>query len=424
MAQSVRITRLSKQGEGIGEWGERAIFIEGALPGETVLVEAQAAGKVLRGTLLEVLEKSPARREPFCPLSTECGGCPWMHLREEEQRSAKLEIVLSALEHLGGFRREDVPVLPAVAAGPSIGYRRRAVFEVSSGKLAYHGRRSQKTVPVEECPALVPSLSSLPGRLTVVLQPWMKDIERIHLLAEGERTAAALILRGAIRPRHRDAAAAAMADAGLSGIWLAPKEGKGEALGEPILKEAAFSLEGQPLFLRPDVFCQANGAVNRELLKAALALLQLRGDEDVLELYSGNGNFTFEIAATAKRVVAIESSGSAVGLAQRSARASPRGNIRFVEGEVQKVVRGLCQEGARFDALLLDPPRAGAKGIGEWARALRARRVVYVSCDPASLARDAKALSARGFAPCALQLVDLFPQTRHVESVMAFSSEA
>jgi 23S rRNA (uracil1939-C5)-methyltransferase len=250
---------------------------------------------------------------------------------------------------------------------------------------------------------------------------------------------------------------------------LTPKEGSAVSFGHPVLKTTAPLRPEVPLYFRPDGFAQANEAANAELVRAAMVLtagIDGRSDERrpagvisapignggaaavdgtgtaasapvggdrassqdeaaltgrVLELYSGNGNFTFALAARAREVLAVESGAVSVELARRSAREATLSNVRFIQGDTRKVVDGLVKEGQRFEVLFLDPPRTGAKGCDQWARALEVSRVVYVACDPAALARDAKALKAAGFRPEALRIVDMFPQTRHVEAVLSFS---
>lgn len=180
-------------------------------------------------------------------------------------------------------------------------------------------------------------------------------------------------------------------------------------------------LEAQGVLHRPDAFAQANAEVNDALVAHAIAELDAGPDDAALELYSGNGNFTFPLAAAAGSVLAVESSTVSLALAQQAARKQGFTNIRFAQGDCEKFAKGLVKEGQRFERLLLDPPRAGAPGVGEWASKLLVSRVVYVACDPGALARDAAELLAQGFEPGSVRLFDLFPQTRHVEVVMSFS---
>lgn len=412
----LRIERLSKSGDGVAQFEGRAVFVSGALPGERVKASLPEGSRVLQAELLEVLESSAARRTPFCPLAGTCGGCDWMHADELTQVAQKEEIVVSALEHLGGVERGSYQRLPTVRSPEPLGYRRRASLQPVGAQLGFTGRRSHERVAVERCPALTPPLADLPATLAAALGSSLKELDEVRLLECDGRVSVSVHLKAQVKPKHREAFERLLRDGVLDGAVLLPGEAKGqpELLGAPVLEE-----EG--VLHRPDGFAQANAAVNRRLVQQAVELLDVPPGGRVLELYSGNGNFTFRLAAHAGQVVAVESSGLSVSLAQKAALAAKTANVRFVQGDSEKTAASLVKEGERFERLLVDPPRAGAEGLAEWASGLLVGRLVYVACDPASLARDAKALVEKGFHPLALQLFDLFPQTHHVEAVMAFS---
>jgi 23S rRNA (uracil1939-C5)-methyltransferase len=411
------VERLANSGDGVAQHEGRAVFIAGALPGERVLAEVGTAGKSLRGEVVELLTASPARRAPPCSLADRCGGCDWMHLQEEAQLQHKEEIVLSSLEHLGNVNRASFELLPTVKSVDSLGYRRRATLHPVGAALGFHGRATHERVEVARCPALTRPLADFPAVLAKRLGVnTLKDLEEVRLLECEGRVALSLHFKAQIRPRHREALELALRDGLIDGAILQPGEGKGppELLGDPVLEEDG-------VLHRPDGFAQANVAVNRRLVQAAVELLELRSADRVLELYAGNGNFTFRVAAAAAQIVAVESAALSVALAQQAALRRSIGNVRFVQGDSEKIASGMVREGTRFDRLLVDPPRSGAPGVGSWAAGLLAERVVYIACDPTSLARDAKELRGAGYRPLALQLFDLFPQTPHVEALMAFS---
>jgi len=413
----LEIERLSKSGEGVAHLGGRAVFVFGALPGERVMAEVAEVGKVLRGELVEVVSPSPERRVPPCPLASTCGGCPWMHLEEGAQLRAKEEIVRSTLSHLGGVDLEQLVIHPSFASPKAIGYRRRATLHPVQGRLGFFGRRTHERVVVDVCPALTAPLQHLPGLLSDSLGTAIKDIEEVRVLECESQLSISVHLKGPLRPKVTDAIEPLIREQLISGAIIVPGENK----GAPVLMGAPI-LDDRPVFHRPDAFAQANREVNEALVAACLEALQLSGArQSVLELYSGNGNLTFALAAEAKQVTAIESSALSVQLAQKAAARLGASNIRFVQSDAEKSADGLVREGARFDRLLLDPPRAGAPKVGTWASRLLVSRVVYVACDPASLARDAASLRAQGFRAESLQLFDLFPQTNHIEAVMAFS---
>jgi 23S rRNA (uracil1939-C5)-methyltransferase len=410
------IDRLSKSGDGVAEVSGRAVFVSGAVPGDRVLADVFEQGKVLRGDVLQVLKEGPGRRAPLCPLADRCGGCDWMHLTEDVQHEHKTRIVTSTLEHLGGLGTDAYELLPMVTSPLPYNTRRRAVLHPVKGRLGFFGKRSHTQVEVDLCPALTPPLESLPGELADALGTALKDVAEVHLLEVGGEVSFALNVKGALRPKHREVAEQLVRDEAVAGVVLVPGQGKGnpELIGKPVLEDLG-------VLHRPDAFAQANADVNRPLVLHAVEALAPSPDDTVLELYSGNGNFTFSLAAAARSVVAVESSTVSVALAQTAARKQGFSNVRFVQGSCESIAEGLGTESERFEKLLLDPPRTGAPGVGRWASRLLVSRVVYVACDPGSLARDAADLVAHGFVPETVRLFDLFPQTKHIEVVMAFA---
>jgi 23S rRNA (uracil1939-C5)-methyltransferase len=413
------VERLSADGEGVASWNGRALFVPGALAGEEVRVAPETAGKVQRGFLLEVLRESPDRIAPECPLAGRCGGCDWLHLRPSAQRLAREQALAAALTRLGGLDLSGVEWLPTLAEG-DLGTRRRADFHWDGRALGFRTRRTHLDVAVEHCPALVGPLSELPGRLAPLLLPLRRTLRSVELLAEGAQTAVALHLQGAVRPRAREVALAVLR-AGVRGVVLVPESGSPVDVGRPTLRARAPLRPDVPLFLRPEVFAQAHGAATPLLVERALALLRPESQEDALELHAGIGTFTFALAARVASVTAVESAGAAVRLASAAAAEGRVGNVRFVQGDAARVGEGLAREGRRFALLLADPPRTGAPRLAEVARSLEVERLVYVACDAGALARDAARLVEADFRPEAVQLVDMFPGTHHLEAVMSFS---
>jgi 23S rRNA (uracil1939-C5)-methyltransferase len=417
----VTVERLGLEGEGIATHDGRALFIAGAFPGERVRVRPEPPAKVQRATLEVVLGPSPLRRTPPCPLADRCGGCDWMQLEPAAQVKEKERLVVDALARIGRLELGGLRVLPTAGVGTDTATRRRAVLHWEAGGLAYYGRRSHRPVPVGTCPALVPALASLPGQLVAPLQGLGRSLEAVHLLAAGPSTSLALALDGPVRPRAREVAAA-LVRAGLArGVVLLPKEGRVEEVGRPVLETPAPLRPEISLRLRPDAFAQAHATGVEILVERALELLAPKPTDRALELYAGNGTFTFALAARAESMVAVESSAVSVGLGSAAGRTGQVEQVRWVQGDVARVMEGMVKEGARFEVVLADPPRTGAPELARLARALGARRLLYVGCDAGSLARDAGRLVEAGFRLEALQLVDLFPNTHHVEVLLAFS---
>ncbi|MFT3836054.1 MAG: class I SAM-dependent RNA methyltransferase [Myxococcaceae bacterium] len=402
----LQVVRLAHTGEGVASFEGRSVFIEGALPGEKVRASV-TQGKVLKGELLEVLEANPARRKPPCPLADRCGGCDWLHFDEAAQREAKQQAVVAALEHLGGFAPGSYPSLPMVWGERAMGYRRRAVMHPAQGGLGFFGRRSHERVKVDRCPALTGPLESLPQKLG--LAPVLKELEEVRLLESGGKVAVALVTRAAPKPKLLKKAEELCALKGVQGVSVVAPNGTVTSFGRPELAEGAVRM-------RPELFAQANAEVNARLVSAAVERLAPGKSERVLELYAGNGNFTVELAPRAQQVVAVESSKGSVTLGQKLQLP----NVKWIEGDALKTAKGLSTE-AQFDALLLDPPRTGAPGIAGVARLVGAKRVLYVACDAAALARDGRELAKSGYELSSVQVFDLFPQTRHVETLALFA---
>ena len=426
MRTELTIEGLASGGEGVGRSGARAVFVPFTAPGDRVLAEVPAGEGAAHATLLAVLAAGPAREAPPCRHfgpgegARECGGCEWLHVRYEAQAAAKARTVEEALRRIGRLDPGSTPLRALVRSPSALRYRSRAKFHFDreSGRLVFFRRRSHVPVRLEECHLLVPGLDALrevvgPALAGARLAPREVALEWSEHASRGS---ALLLLEPTPAARERAAALVERVPA-LGGAILQGERGAPVTIGEPVLLHAR--IPGRPgaglQRSRPDVFQQANRGANALLVAAALELLGPEG-EDVLELHCGAGNFTGPLAALARSVSAVEVMGPALELAREDLRAAA--NVRFLAGDALKVAAGLAAEGRRFGAVLLDPPREGAKGVGRVLGALGLPRTVYVSCDPATLARDVRECVAQGYRVRAVQPVDMFPQTHHVEAVV------
>ena len=419
-SRELLVERLGLDGEGIATSQGRALFVAGAFPGERVRVQLEPGGKALRGRLEAVLTPSAQRRTAPCPLADRCGGCDWMQLSPSAQVLRKEHLVLGALARLGRIQPGTFSLIATAGTGTDTGTRRRAVLHKASNGLGYFGRRSHAVVPVGVCPALVPALAALPGQLARELKPLWPSLRAVHLLSAGASVSLALALDGPVRAQTREVAEALVRSGVARGVALLEPEGRVEEVGRAVLEESAPGWPSVRLRFRADGFAQTHASGTELLVKRALELLSPKAEDSALELYAGNGTFTFALAAQVASVVAVESSSLAVALGSAAGRAAKVANVRWVQGDAAKVCAGLAKEGARFDVLLADPPRTGAPKLAELARALGVRRVVYVGCDAGSLARDAGRLAEAGFRLETVQLVDLFPNTHHIEALLGF----
>jgi 23S rRNA (uracil1939-C5)-methyltransferase len=385
-----------------------------------------------------LIEPGPARVEPLCShfgsaSGDSCGGCEWLHLEYSAQLVAKARSLAETLRRVGHLEPGAFELRPIIPSPRPLRYRSRAKFHFDrrSKKLVFFRRRSHDPVQLTECHLLEPGLDALRDRVGPALAAARIAPGEVALewSAHQNRGSAWLGFSG-VTPAVRDRAEQFMAAVPeLVGLVLSEegrarerrKGGRAQAglapvvIGAPVLRHER--LPGDPssdlVASRPDVFQQANRSGNALLVQTALDLLQ-PDREDVLELFCGAGNFTGPLAARARSVAAVEEQGAALELA----RATARPNTRFFAGDALQLARAFARESdSRFKAALLDPPRDGAKGIGPLLRDLGVLRTVYVSCDPATLARDLRGCAEAGLRTTVVQPIDMFPQTHHVECV-------
>ena len=418
------IEGFAPAGDGVGHIQGAAVFVPGAIEGERVRV-AIPAGPVrapTQGRLLDILSRSPDRLPPACPHAGVCGGCQWLHVAPRRQRTTKAAMFAQALGQL----LDGVETRPLAHASQDLRYRARATLHVSGGRLGFSQKRSHAVVAVNTCPLLDDKLSAALTTLQTLLaeksESWRlpRGCVDVALACDASRVSAAFFLERLSDDAERRLSRLAR-HAALDGA-LAVVNGRVTPLfGKPVLQRRAPSSTSAILRTRPDLFAQAHPQANALLVSEVVE--RLAGAERVLELHGGSGNFTLALAERVKALVSIEMCAGALELARQSAREASFGHVRFIVGDAIRQARDLARSGMRFDALLLDPPRGGAPGIAAVAEALDVHRVVYVSCNPVTLARDAQSLVATGYQPTFARPFDMFPQTVHLEGVMVFERE-
>lgn len=424
------IESLDHEGRGIARQDGKAIFVDGALPGETVeYASFRRKPSYELAHLVEVRKPSPARVTPRCPHFGVCGGCAMQHMEPSAQVAAKQRVLEDSLWHIGRVRPETV--LPPIQGEPW-GYRHRARLgvrkvEKKGGMLiGFHEKRSSYIADIRTCPILVPQVSALlvPLRELIGGLSIADRLPQVEI-AVGE-ACTALVLRilqpltGADERRLRE-----FADRHGIVFYLQPKGPDSAVRFHPLPgPRLSYTLPefGLDMEFRPTDFTQVNHAVNRVLVGRALRLLDPRPGERIADMFCGLGNFTLPIARSGARVVGIEGSPALVRRGEASAAAN--GLAERVEFGVANLFdctgESLARLG-RFDKMLIDPPREGAielvKALGDDAPG----RIVYVSCNPATLARDAAVLvSVKGYRFVSAGAVNMFPHTAHVESIAVF----
>ena len=421
--QRLAIERLAGDGRGIAFVEGRTWFVSGALAGEEVEARVlNAHGKVVEARLERVFTASAQRREAPCRHFDRCGGCNLQHLPHADQLELKQRLLAEQLQRVAGVAPEQ---WAAPLSGPEFGYRRRARIAVRWDQKARHldvgfrAEASQDIVAIDDCPVLVQPLQSVMRHLPTLLRSLGKPqfIGHVELFSG---TALAMLVRhtGPLGEADLARLKAFCEEAGVQ-LWL-QGEGEPAALGPDA--SLGFALEPWNLQLayRPGDFVQVNAGVNTAMIGQALDWLAPRGDERVLDLFCGLGNFALPLAQKAAEVVAVEGVQVMVDRAAANARSNNLNNVRFFQADLSQPLStsGWAAEG--FSAVLLDPPRDGAYEVVRNIAALGAKRLVYVSCNPATLARDTLELTKQGYRLKRAGILDMFPQTAHVEAMALF----
>ncbi len=408
----IRIRALAHGGDGVGavEDGEGPTwFVPGALPEELVeAAEVRHAKRFVQGRLVQVVEPSSARVEPPCPYAGACGGCQWQHVDANKQPEFKARIVADQLRGVATGVRVGF-------AGPALGYRRRARVHYRRGEdgfsLGFHAPRSREVVDVPTCAVLHPALDAATQRLRLVAGMLPPSGEVLGL-TDGTRTILAL---PRVKPTPEVLAALeALLDETLVGIEV--RGGRQQASVGKRTLEVDASARLPPVRVGAFSFGQANGAGNHALVQHVAQKAQADGLR-VLELYAGSGNLTRALARTAHRVWASDTDHEAIRTLQGLAKATEL-PINAKRQSATNLLPKLAESRSTYDVIVLDPPRAGLGKEGMVAACRVATgRIVYVSCDAATLARDLEVATSHGFEIEDVTVFDLMPMTAHVEIV-------
>ncbi len=408
------VERLTYGGDALARHEGLVVFIPYAAPGDRITAEpTERRPRFLRATMTGLLAASVDRVTPECPVFGECGGCQWQHVAPGAQRTAKTSIVGEQLARLGGLR--DVDVRPALA-GADWRYRARISLALEDGRLGYRRARSHALVEIDDCPIAAPAVTAHLG----AARRWATALrcvpERITIAAAPDGVV--LVASTRMRPGASDRAAseAILADApGVRGTVLAGG-GMRVVAGDPIVH--AIPEPDLVLEVPADVFAQVHPAANLALVAAVLDVARPAPGMRALDLYCGAGNFALPLARRGVVVHGVEQSGVAADAARANAARLGLDRATFTTGDVDAALATLAD--SAVDLVILDPPRAGAAGPLHRIAGLRPPRIVYVSCDPATLARDARSLASLGYRLAGAQPVDVFPQTYHIETVAEF----
>jgi 23S rRNA (uracil1939-C5)-methyltransferase len=415
--QEFVIETLSHDGRGIARLNGKTIFIEGALPGETVTVRVTRQHRHYdEGCIETILTPSPQRVTPLCPHFSACGGCVLQHLEEGAQVSYKEQAFLQTLKRIGKI--EPKTILPAIT-GNSWHYRHRARLHVqtlSSGiSVGFKSKLDpKKVVNIHECPILLPDLEALLPKINAFIQTLSKPsrIQQI-LIAQGKEGIQILL------DCHTSLPAADLAliqpfEALTQCSVFVERAAKTLSYPFPHLKHTLqFALTD---------FTQVNPLANEQMLAAVKEMMQLQADDRLADLYGGLGNFSVFIAPHVKQIIGAEFSQDMVHRAQLNAQQNHLTNCLYEQVDLEKPsqIQSFLKR-YQINKVMMDPPRSGAKNLVEAIERRTVKGILYVSCHPGTLARDAAILvQQKKYRLMSVRVVDMFPQTGHIEAMAWF----
>ena len=438
------ITDYTTEGQGIAHVEGCAVFIPNAIAGEKVKVRIEVAKKTwAAGKIVEILEKSPHRRNRECPVAKLCGGCDFWHMDYAEESRLKADRVKTCLNRIGGESLETVDIL---AAPTCYGYRNKAQYPVAAKKgRAYAGffkAGTHEVVENKRCLILPEETDGVKAavmdyvnqfRVSVYDETEHKGLLRHIYVRRGAvsgQILVCLVVNGRSIPKAHELIGRLKKIPGFTTLVLSVNTKKGNAVlgdefltlyGEGFIED---TLCGLNFRLSPRSFYQVNHHQAQRLYEAAIAQAEITKEDTVLDLYCGVGTITLAMASAAGKVIGVEVIPQAVEDARDNAKRNGIENAEFFCGDAGQAALELERKGVKADVVVVDPPRKGlnADTIEALAR-FAPRRIVYVSCDPATLARDVALLKQRGYVLKNALAADLFPRCSHVETVVLLSRE-
>ena len=439
----MEITDIGNEGEGIGKIDGFTVFVKDALPSEKIKVRITKVNKSFAfGRLMEIIEPSKHRVEPKCPVYKRCGGCSLQHLSYDEQLKFKTKKVKDVLERIGGFENADVN--DAIGMENPFHYRNKAQFPVREGKngveIGLYAPRSHNVIDIESCLIQHP----LNDKIIRLIREFIKE-ENISVYNETtgkglirhivtrigyvtKEVLICIVINGKSIPKKERLIKKLSEVEGLKGIVLNINTKNTNV----ILSRETKVLWGQGFItdyigdvkfeISINSFYQVNPVQTKVLYSKALELAGLTGNENVFDIYCGIGTISLFLAKKAKKVIGVEIVEQAIEDAKRNAKINGITNAEFIAGSAEEVIPKLYEEGITADVVVVDPPRKGCdEAVLDTIIKMQPKRVVYVSCDPSTFARDLKALCSNGYEKGTAQPVDQFCHSGHVETVVLLS---
>ena len=423
------IESLSHDGRGIAHIGGKITFLENALPREEVnFIYNSRRAKFDTGIAIEILKPSPERIVPHCKHYDICGGCILQHLNHQQQIAFKTKVLQEQLKHIAGL--EEVNILPPIT-GPILGYRYKARLSVKyvqkkGGVLVgFHEKNHSHVTETDECPVLHESVGkkiNLLSKLIASLSIY-QYIPQIEIACSKEITA--LVIRN-LQQLSDDDIKLISDFATKHHLHIYSQSGGIDSI-KPInsnqkIPELYYHLPKHNIRITfaPTDFTQINHEINQQLVEHVINLLEVSPEDRILDLFCGIGNFTLPIATKCQKIIGVEGNKTAVVRAEQNAEYNGIKNVEFHTADLTKELPATTWAKENYNKILLDPPRTGAEEICKQIKKFKAQKIVYVSCNPTTFARDAKIIVAHGYKLQNITLADMYPHTGHVEVIALF----
>ncbi len=427
-----KIEKLVHGGFGLSHDTEgRVTLIEGVITDESVTAKIWQKNKQLqKARPLRIERASTHRVQPACEHYKRCGGCNFQHMDYPYQLQAKEDIIHDLLCRSGHpllVEAAKSKLAKTLGSEQKTHYRQRIRLQIDERQtLGFYKRRSNDCVPIEYCLLARQEINSCLRALLdhSSFRQLRKRTEALELLFNPETKKVILLLHFTQKTRPADTQQATMLANDIDLLETVIVTGTDFAPSGS--SELSFSLPPIPphtdktltLTWETGGFCQVNLTQNQKLIQTVLNFANVTGEDNVLDLFCGMGNFSVAIAEKARTVVGIEGQGSAIRSAKRNSEIAGQSNTTFIKKPVHKACASLAEKGQVFDVVLVDPPRQGAPDLARTLAQLTTKRLIYISCDPATLIRDLASLFEYGFELITLQPIDMFPQTHHIECVV------
>lgn len=415
----VRIGSVAFKGYGVARIRGKVVFIPHTVTGDEAWIEMiEEKKRYSLGRLIQIVEPSPWRVTPPCPFFGVCGSCQWQHIDNSVQAKLKEEILKDALNRLGGLK--DFPPVRVFPSPKSYAYRVRVQLKVHGKALGYFHGKSHRLVNIRECLVAHPLINQmLPSiRKMSTSFPQMKEIE-INVSPDENKGVLFLRFLSLKRGTENVLREFLRNDTLLKGIVVATKGGS-TFFGNPTLNwtiplDQVRGKKNPTFRISQGSFSQINLEQNQTLIQTVLQFSEVNQEESVLDLYAGVGNLTLPLAMGAKKVFGIEENGLAIEDARFNAERNEIKNCDFIHGRVEDVLQNWKRENP--DLIVLDPPRTGCKTVLDQVVSLKPKKIVYVSCEPTTFSRDLRLFTEWGYSLQKLGLIDMFPQTYHMEVI-------